>query len=90
MTELIEQIGKNIYPWNACVGYSKHQLLKDIESALATARAEGAAEENERIYAEVLKIEVQDYIDNPEYRQGAIIYRDEVLEALTTKEHHAS
>lgn len=47
---------------------------RDIATALE--------EQREKIYKEVLEIEVQDYVDNSTYRQGAIIYRDDVLSTL--------
>lgn len=87
MTELIERIGKNIHPWNACVGYTKEMLLKDIDEAIATARAGGAKAMRDYIMLTGVTIDGKDYIPlDDAFRRAKEWFEDE---ALTTKEHHA-
>ena len=77
--------------------FMKHKGMysqADVEKLLATARAEGAKEERERIKQvitpKLAALESTSYeYPNSDYIKGQEDLADEMMQALTTKEHHA-
>ena len=66
--------------------------ISDINTLVATARAEGAAEERERVLKAVYQEVDNNTLISEMYGWRGILEQsiENVREALTTKEHHAS